>query len=344
MQNRFAWGILGTGNIARQFCAQVMHARDSALVGVGSRTMASADQFGDAYNIPRRLGSYDELLACNEIEAVYISLPNNLHHEWTIKALRAGKHVLCEKPIATNATEAAEMFAVAAQQKRVLMEAFMYRCHPLIDDVVDKVRQGVIGQLKIIRTSFCFRVRKPDGNIRFSPELHGGALMDIGVYCINFSRLLAGTEPCHVNAMGTRHSGGVDESLSGQMQFANGILAQFGVSMSAQADNSAHLLGDEGFIRIPVPWKPPMRNAEYIVGGGTPTRMDQPKSGQTVGPPEPQVFYSHADQDLYANEADTFARCCREQAPLPVSADDSINNMRIVDQMRNQILTQWKSA
>src|SRR5690606_34004733 len=138
----------------------------------------------ERFKIPRHHASYDALLADPEVDAVYVSLPNSLHHAWTIRALEAGKHVLCEKPFAATAAEAEAMFASADRAGRLVVEAFMYRSHPLTKAVVRRVREGAVGRLKLIRASFCFRVRQPGGNIRFSRSLAGGALMDIGCYCV----------------------------------------------------------------------------------------------------------------------------------------------------------------
>src|SRR5689334_10608538 len=155
MADTLRWGILGTGNIARQFARGQSPGSRNVLSAVGSRGAQSAAQFAAAHGLQRSYGSYEALIADREIDAVYLSLPNSLHHEWTIRSLRAGKHVLCEKPLATRASEAEEMFDVAERQGRLLVEAFMYRSHPLTRAVRDVVRSGQIGELKLIRTSFC---------------------------------------------------------------------------------------------------------------------------------------------------------------------------------------------
>src|SRR5947209_12765150 len=153
MSERLRWGVLGTGNIARQFCVGVAASGRCALAAVGSRSADSASTFAAAHRIPSVHGSYNGLLADPAVDAVYVSLPNTLHHEWTIKALRAGKHVLCEKPFAVSVAQAEEMFDVARQQGRVLIEGFMYRTHPLTAAVLETLRRGEIGHLQLIRTS-----------------------------------------------------------------------------------------------------------------------------------------------------------------------------------------------
>src|SRR5579884_3712182 len=225
------WGILGTGNIARQFAGAFGTAQRSVLAAVGSRELSSAQTFARTHGIPEAFGSYDQVLASGDVDAVYVSLPNSMHHQWTIAALRAGKHVLCEKPIASNSAEAEEMFEVARRQGRVLMEAFMYRSHPQTLAVIEAVRAGAIGQVRLIRTSFCYRTMRIAGNIRFDPKLAGGALMDVGCYCTDFSRLIAGVEPTRVVATGQKHETGVDEIAGAVLEFPNQITASFTCGM-----------------------------------------------------------------------------------------------------------------
>ncbi|MGH7213542.1 MAG: Gfo/Idh/MocA family protein, partial [Tepidisphaeraceae bacterium] len=166
MSTTLRWGILGTGNIARQFAAGVRTSSRGALAAVGSRARESADAFARTYEIPSSHAGYDALLRDASVDAVYNSLPNSMHHEWTIRALRAGKHVLCEKPFATNLAQSQEMFDVARTAGKVLVEAFMYRSHPLTLAVKRAVDDGAIGRLQLIRTSFCYRTSRIAGNIR----------------------------------------------------------------------------------------------------------------------------------------------------------------------------------
>ncbi|MGN6628206.1 MAG: Gfo/Idh/MocA family protein, partial [Tepidisphaeraceae bacterium] len=251
------WGILGTGNIARQFANGVRQSESGVLAAVGSRSIDSARAFAGQFQVPIAHGDYDALLADRDCDALYVSLPNTMHHAWAIKALRAGKHVLCEKPISVTAAEAEEMFDVAHTQGRVLVEAFMYRAHPQTLAVVEAVRSGAIGRIKLIRTSFCYRTKKIDGNIRFDRTLAGGAMMDIGCYCLSFARLIAGGEPVEAKIVGAELVNGVDVLVSGSLKFPGGVLSSFTCGMNTQADNSADICGEEGWITIPVPWKPP---------------------------------------------------------------------------------------
>ena len=334
MVERLRWGILGTGNIARQFADGLRSSRRCAIEAVGSRGSSTASEFADKYRLPRAYGSYDDLLADRDVDAVYNSLPNNHHHAWTIKALRAGKHVLCEKPFAMNRRESVEMFEVARQTKRVLVEAFMYRSHPLTKAVVDTVRSGAIGAVRLIRTSFCYRTTKIAGNIRFAPELGGGALMDVGCYCINFSRLIAGAEPTTSYATARKHSSGVDDVVVATMHFPDGVLASFTAGMGVQADNTAYVCGTEGYIEVPVPWKPPVTGAVYTIARGTPPRQDNPKP-MTVPPCETRTV--DANMELYGLEADDFAATVLDGKPPVISEADTLGNMAVLDEMRRYI-------
>ena len=336
MEQRLGWGILSTGNIARQFATGVVASKTGALVAVGSRTSATATEFAKAFHIPQSFGSYEGVLANPAVHAIYNALPNSMHHQWTIAALKAGKHVLCEKPLASNVAEAQEMFDVAQSSGRILVEAFMYRSHPQTMAVMDVVKSGVIGQVKLVRSGFCFRTMKIEGNIRFSRALAGGALMDIGCYCINFSRLIAQQEPLQITVSGKLHESGVDELAAGTMSFPNGIVASFTCGMTVHADNTAYICGSEGYIEIPVPWKPPPRDAGFTIARSIPPRMDLAGKPVASAPPRQRVVVN-VDTDLYAIEADDFAATVAGQHPPRVSREDSVGNMKVLDEMRREV-------
>jgi len=330
-------GILGTGNIARQFVGGLGSSSRTVVQAVASRRADTADAFASAHRIPAAYGSYHDLLHDKSVDAVYVSLPNSLHHEWTVAALRAGKHVLCEKPIAANAAEAEEMFDVAQRVGKVLVEAFMYRSHPLFHAVEQSVWGREFGDLKLIRTSFCFRTTRVEGNIRFDRTLAGGALMDIGCYCLNFSRRLAEAEPTSAHAVGVLHPSGVDESASGVLTFPGGVTASFTCGMAMHADNTAYVCGTEGYLEIPVPWKPAAQGAEYRLVRGTPPKMDGPAKA-TPAPTAKQVRVVNAGRELYALEADDFAAGAQDgSSPMRVSREDSVGNMRLLDELRRQV-------
>jgi D-xylose 1-dehydrogenase (NADP+, D-xylono-1,5-lactone-forming) len=337
MSQTLRWGILGTGNIARQFCADVRASRRGRLAAVGSRAAETARQFAAAHGIPAAMDSYAQLVARDDIDAVYVSLPNSMHHQWTLAALRAGKHVLCEKPLAPTVAEVEEMFDVARQTGRLLVEAFMYRSHPQTHAVIEAVRKGMIGELRQIRTSFCYRTANVENNIRFNADLKGGALMDIGCYCVNFSRLFAGEEPARISAYGRFHSSGVDEIVSGVLQFPGGVLATFTCGMSLQADNMASLCGSEGYIEIPVPWKPPVENATWRLAYSAPPRMDRAVGLPAGVIPPPRTCTVSASGGLYALEADDFAASVLDGAPPRITREDSVGTMRTLVALRAAI-------
>jgi D-xylose 1-dehydrogenase (NADP+, D-xylono-1,5-lactone-forming) len=336
MSERLRWGILGTGNIARQFADGVLKtAQRSQITAVGSRTPEAATAFAQARGIAGMYGSYDALLAATDVDAIYNSLPNSLHHEWTIKALRAGKHVLCEKPFAMTRREAEEMFDAARKARRVLVEAFMYRSHPLTHAVIDALRGGEIGELKLIRTSFCYKTTRVDTDIRFNRAMGGGGLMDVGCYCINLSRLLAGEEPVEIHASAHMHERGVDDLVVATLRFPSGVLATLACGNRVHADNTAYVCGSDGYIEIPVPWKPPARAAEYTLARSTPPKMDL-AGGAQVRPPR-ETRKVDAGKELYALEADDFAAAVLDGKPPALSEADTLGNMAVLDEIRRQI-------
>lgn len=337
MANRLRWGILGTGNIARQFVAGLKTSKRGVVTAVASRERASADRFAVELQIDATPGSYDALVNHPEVDAIYVSLPNALHHAWTIKALRAGKHVLCEKPIASNASEAQEMFDEAKRAGRVLIEAFMYRSHPMMLAAVEAVRSGAIGNVKLIRSSFCYRTQRIEGNIRFNPKLAGGALMDVGCYCTSFSRMVVGAEPTRVHAAGHLHASGVDDLVAGTLHFPNDIVASFTVGMGVQADNTAYLCGDEGYIEIPIPWKPPATGATFTLARQTPPKMDLAAMKGALPPPR-EVRTFDAGIELFGLEADDFAATVQDGIAPRVTEQESVGNMVVLDELRRQVV------
>jgi predicted dehydrogenase len=336
MPEPLRWGILGTGNIASQFCAGLETARRARVVAVASRSIESARAFAEKYQITSAYGSYADLLTDRGVEVVYVSLPNSLHHEWTVRALRAGKHVLCEKPFAMNLAQAQEMFDEAQAAGKLVIEAFMYLSHPQTIAAVDAVHSGAIGELRLVRASFCYRTRRVDGNIRFRPELGGGAMMDVGCYCTNLACMLANDEPDEVHASAKMHSTGVDEITTGTLRFPSGLLATFTCGMTVQADNTAYLCGTEGFVEIPVPWKPPVKGAVHTIARSTPPKQDAPKGTAPTAPPRDERTVD-AEKELYALEADDVAAAVQDNEPPRVSRELTLRNMRVLDEVRRQI-------
>lgn len=244
------WGILSTANIVRKALIPAIQAAGNGTpVAVASREEDRARKFAQEQGIPRALGSYQALLDDDAVDAIYNPLPNSLHREWSIRAFEAGKHVLCEKPMALDAAECREM-AVAAEANGVkLLEAFMYRFHPRTEKVLEMVRTGALGDLKQVRSSFTFPLDRPE-DIRWDPKLGGGALMDVGCYCVNVSRTLAGAEPVEVRAMANFGESGVDEQLAGSLRFQDGFLAHFDCALTMERTQVVQVMGTDGHLRV----------------------------------------------------------------------------------------------
>ncbi len=334
MSSPLRYGILGTGNIARQFAQGVAESSRSVLAAVASRNETRALAFASTHDIPVAYGTYDGLLADDSVDAVYVSLPNTLHETWTVLALQAGKHVLCEKPMATDAAGAERMFDAAEHAGRVLMEAFMYRCHPLTFAVKHHVDTGDIGHLRQIRANFNYATNTVEGNVRFDPDLAGGSIMDIGCYGVSLARHLTAEEPSVVQTVGNLHDTGVDVNAAAVLKFPSGVLATITCGMDLQTNNLAVISGTAGYLEVPIPWKPPRPHAAYSLVRQTPPKMDRPAA---AAPPPRQDFTLETDLPLYGIEADTFSRIVQDGAPLTVSRQDTVGNMRVLDQMRQQV-------
>jgi len=344
MAKKLRFGILGTGNIARQFSAGVQRSYRCELAAVGSRSLDSAAQFAREFGIRGVHGDYESLLKDSSVDAIYVSAPNSLHHAWTIAALKAGKHVLCEKPFALDAAQAEEMFDAAEARGLRVVEAFMYLCHPQTQAILDAVHRGTIGRLKLIRSNFCYATKKIEGNVRFDRSLGGGALMDVGCYCITLARLLAGAEPTAVHAVARMHTSGVDESTSAVLNFPGGVQSTFTCAMLTHGDNTAHLCGTEGWIEVPWPWKPAPDRSGYTIARSIPPRQDQPdtaarKSNPVTGPREHVAV--PVEGDLFGIEADDFAATVLDGAPPRLTREFTVGNMRVLDEIRRQIDLRW---
>jgi xylose dehydrogenase (NAD/NADP) len=246
------WGILSTARINDKFIDGVAHSSTCSVLAVASRDLERARQYAGEHGIARGYGSYEDLLADPEVEAVYISLPNSMHLEWSRRALQAGKHVLCEKPLSRRAADVQALFDVAEREGRLLMEAFMYRHNPQTARVAELVGTGALGRLRLIRAAFSFRLTDPT-NVRLSAGLDGGALMDVGCYCVSGARLLAG-EPHRVSAAQVTGGDGVDVAFTGWMRFADDVLAHFDAGLMLDDRHDLEVVGEEGTIYVPDPW------------------------------------------------------------------------------------------
>src|SRR5665648_84974 len=215
VERKLRWGIMSTANIGRvAVIPAILSSKNGEVVAVASRDAQKAAEFATSLGISKSYGSYEALLDDETIEAVYIPLPNSLHYEWIIRAAKAGKHILCEKPLALNAAQYLEISAAVKEYNVLLLEAFMYRFHPRTEKMVELVQvAGALGSLRMIQSSFTFKLTLLD-NIRLRADLGGGALMDVGCFCVNISRTLAGEEPVAVQATAQWTTTGVDEQLA----------------------------------------------------------------------------------------------------------------------------------
>ncbi len=250
--NAVKWGIVSTANINRNVIPGAHASSKVDLVGVASRDRARAEEYARRWEIPRAYGSYEELLADPEIEAVYISLPNTMHCEWSVKAVEAGKHVLCEKPLSRHPEDVVAAFDAADRAGRLLSEAFMYRHNPQTARLVSLVAEGAIGELRLVRSTFSYSLYDVD-NIRLRTEVEGGALMDIGCYCVSASRLLAG-EPESVFGAAWLGETGTDWVFAAAMRFPGDVLAQFDCGTALPERDELEAIGSEGSLFVDDPW------------------------------------------------------------------------------------------
>jgi predicted dehydrogenase len=247
------WGLLSTAHINRRLIPSIRLSNRSYLGAVASRSLSKAQEYAKEWQIPLAFGSYEEMLASNEIDAVYISLPNKLHAEWSINALEAGKHVLCEKPFAVSLYEADRMIQTSERTGKRIAEAFMYRHHPqtqLVKDIIDQKR---IGEVLSIRSAFHFRLENPD-NIRLSQSLAGGSLWDVGVYPISYAQMIMGAAPQEVFAWQQSVDSSVDTTFFAQMRYPRGVVAQFSCSFDSPFHAGVEIIGTQGRLTVTRPY------------------------------------------------------------------------------------------
>ncbi len=322
MPETVKWGVMGNATIAR-ICVipAICKSRNGEIYALATRSPERAAKLAADHHIKRLYDGYDALLVDPEVDVVYIPLPNHLHHPWTIKALRAGKHVLCEKPLACSQKEAVEMVAAAGDCDRFLMEAFMYRFHPRSRRIKQLVAEGAIGTPCLVRSAFCYRMRKTDWNdnhnARLKPQMGGGALLDVGCYSVSVARWLLGTEPKQAQAQAVFHPGGADVHLVGTLGFTDSGLASFEASFISALQQTYSVSGPDGAIELPhnafVPWE---NEAVYYF-----RTQDQEEARQHIIP----------GADEYQLMVEHFADVVSGRSELMYPAEDSIQNMRVLD-------------
>jgi D-xylose 1-dehydrogenase (NADP+, D-xylono-1,5-lactone-forming) len=259
------WGIVSTAHINRLVIPGAQASEKVDLVAVASRDLARAEEYARTWEIPVAYGSYEELLADDSIDAVYISLPNTLHCEWSIKAVEAGKHVLCEKPMTRHPDEVIAAFDAAERAGRLLSEAFMFRHNPQTARVVSLVESGAIGELRLVRSVFAYSLYDVS-NIRLQTEVEGGALMDVGCYCVSGSRLVAG-EPEELLGRAWIGETGTDWAFQGMMRFPGDVLAQFYCGTALPEADELEVIGSEGSLFVDDPWHCRVPGIELRRGG-----------------------------------------------------------------------------
>jgi predicted dehydrogenase len=315
------WGVLSTADIALgKVIPGLRRAPRNEVVAIASRHGDRARDAASRLGIARAYGTYEELLADPDVDAVYVPLPNHLHAEWTIAAARAGKHVLCEKPLAMTAADARRMIDASEAAGVLLMEAFMYRVHPSWRAVRELVASGRIGGVSAVDSWFSY-YNDDASNIRNIREVGGGALYDIGCYCVNLSRMLFDGEPSRVRAAITRDAtSGVDTTTSGILSFATGV-ATFTCSTRVETDQRVDIYGTDGRISIEIPFNiPPDR----------PTRVFVTAGGDPPVAPSTETLTFPAE-DPYASEAEAFAAAILDGAPLPTPASDAVANLEVIE-------------
>ncbi|MEE8496925.1 MAG: Gfo/Idh/MocA family oxidoreductase [Acidimicrobiia bacterium] len=320
--DQIRWGIVSTADIGMSAVTPaIQRAANSEVVAIASRNSDRAAAAAAQLNIPTSYGTYEQLLAASDVDALYIPLPNDLHAEWTIKAASAGKHVLCEKPLAISASQAREMVAACEEAGVKLAEAFMYRHHPSWVEAVRLVRSGAIGELQAVQSWFSY-FNDDAGNIRNRAENHGGALMDVGCYNINLSRMLFEGEPVRIKGSVRRDPVlGIDIVTSGLLEFEGGGQATFTCSTRAEDDQRVLISGSEGRIDIEIPFNiPPDRETRiHLTAGGDPP----------IAPNTEVVTFDPVNQ--YTIQAELFARAILEDGDYPVGTDDAVANMVVID-------------
>lgn len=316
---KIRWGFLSTAGIADGVYAPAIKAsRNAVLQAVASRSGEKAQSFAKKHGIPQIHDSYEALLANPEVDAIYNPLPNSLHAEWSIKAALAGKPVLCEKPLSANAAEARRMVDVFAAKKLLLAEAFMYRLHPLTKKAVSLAREGTLGKILAIRSSFFALENSAPTDIRYQKNLAGGALRDLGSYCVNFTRLVTGEEPTEVRAVSDFRSGGVDLRTSAVLKFPSGIVADFSCGFDMPFSCDYDVLGTEGRLRVDhgalVAWP----GEEFVI-----------KLWKKSGHEEIKVPAVNHYQLL----VEEFCDALLTGSPLSFPPEDAVKNMEVMDRI-----------
>ena len=323
------WGVVGTGGMATDFCEALTHSTRCVVTNVAGSSPAKAHAFARRFRIAGWSQGLSELLDDPAVEAVYIATPHSLHEAHALAAIAAGRHVLCEKPLTIDERSAARVIAAARRHRVFLMEAFMYRCHPLIRELLARLHKGAVGAIRHVRADFGFRARRAAGHRLFSPALGGGSILDVGGYPVSFARLVAGVvegapfaEPVALTATGLVGPTGVDELTTAHLTFATGFTATVTSAVSYDVGTSAVVFGERGRIVLPNPWIP-SGSRQSLETGFTIHRDGC----------EPEKVRIRAVKPTYAIEAEYVASALPRGEPEwpAMSWADTLGNLRVMD-------------
>lgn len=311
MEKLLNWGLLSTARINQDLIPPLIASEQARLLAVASRSQSVADAYAFKWNIPRAHGSYEGLLNDPEIDVIYNSLPSDMHAEWTIKALRAGKHVLCEKPIALTLAEMDAMTQTVKETGHVLAEAFMYRHHAQTLKIKEMIDSGELGKIQFIRGTFTYTL-EPQDHGRWLTQAGGGSIWDVGCYPISYARTMLGAEPVEVFGWQNLSDGGSDLTFVGQMKFKDGVHAQFDSGFMSPLRSMMEIVGSDAVLNIPNPFKPGFDNEIYL------TRNDKTETIKIPG------------GELYQGEVEDMCNAVLHvKAPL-VSLEDSRKNTAVI--------------
>ena len=332
MKAKLRFGIVGTGGIAADFCDALRASTLCEVVSAAGSAPEKGAEFARRFALPRSARSLSELLGDADVDAVYVATPHPLHEAQALACIEVGKHVLCEKPLTLEAATSERLIAAARQRGVFLLEGYMYRCHPLLAALIERLKRGDIGELRHIRTDFGFRVeREPRGRL-FDLSLGGGGILDVGGYCTSFARLLAGVasgqpfaEPVSLEAVGHRGPTGADEISSALLRFESGLTAALTCAVHHRVGTEAVLYGERGRIVLPDPWIPQGQRQALE------TSFRVLREGHRE-----EVVSVRTEQPTYALQAELVAKALPAlEAPWPaMSWADTLGNMRALDRWR----------
>ena len=332
MGERVRWGILGTGKIARILAQAIAVSSEAELLAVGSRDRARADALAPELGAERS-GTYEEVIADDAVELAYVATHHPEHRAWAVAAAEAGKHVLCEKPLAVRHRDAAEIVEAARRNDIFLQEAFAYRSHPQTQRLLALLREGAVGSIRLIDAVFGYDAGPEPTNYLMDPALAGGSILDVGCYTTSMSHLLAATEggaeflPAdEVSAAAVFGDTGVDHTAAATLTFRGGVLARVACSIQADLDSTVRIVGSEGRIEVPTPWLP------GLIGGDPRILLERWGAG-------PEEIAIEEDRDVYAVEVDEVSRAVRrgERSPTAMGWEESLQHMLTLDRWRAAI-------